>query len=104
MRPVEMWTRGQDDQRGDGYRQEEYEQKDAIQDQAHLPRRTQCSLVAVLIRYILGNHKKISYLFPLEVKLLSGVRLGVSKVGLVDRRGEFGQHTVEARIVERFVH
>ena len=46
----------------------------------------------------------MSHLFPLEVKLLSGVRLGVSKVGLVDRRGEFGQHTVEARIVERFVH
>ena len=46
----------------------------------------------------------MSHLFPLEVKLLSGVRLGVSEVGLVDRRGEFGQHTVEARIVERFIH
>ena len=41
VRLVEMWTRGQDDQRGDGYRQEEYEQKDAIQDQAHLPRSDQ---------------------------------------------------------------
>ena len=46
----------------------------------------------------------MNHLFPLEVKLLSRVRLGVPKVGLVDRRGKFGQHAVEARIVERFVH
>ena len=37
VRIVEMRTRGEDNQRGDGNRQEEYKQKDAIQDQAHLP-------------------------------------------------------------------
>ena len=37
VRIIEMRTRGEDNQRGDGNRQEEYEQKDAIQDQAHLP-------------------------------------------------------------------
>ena len=41
-----------------------------------------------------------SNLLPLEVELLSGVRFGVSEVSLVNRRGEFGQHTVKARIVE----
>ena len=46
----------------------------------------------------------LPYLFPLEVELLPGVSLCVSEVGLVDRRGEFGQHSVEAWIVERFVH
>ena len=56
VRLVEMRTRGQDDQRGDGYRQEEYEQKDAIQDQAHLPirwgRRTHISIGAAFITYL----------------------------------------------------